>query len=54
MKERADRLVRVRIKNVCSPKDNTTRVRTQATDREETLARETAEKGPSSKIQKNS
>ena len=51
VREKADKLECVRIKNVCSPKDNR-RVRRQATDWEKTFAKETSDKGLSSKTQK--
>ena len=44
----------VKIKNLCSAKDNAKRMRSQATDWEEILTKHTPDKGLLSKIGKNS
>ena len=44
----------VKIKNLCSAKDNAKRMRSQATDWEEILAKHTAGQGLLSKTGKNS
>ena len=44
----------IKIKNLCSAKDNVKRMRSQATDWEEIFAKHTPDKGLLSKIDKNS
>ena len=45
MKERLDKLDFIKIKNVCSAKDNIKRKRRQATVREKIFAKDTSDRG---------
>ena len=54
MKETADQLNFIKIKNSCSIKDNVKRMRRQVTDQKKTFTKDTSDKGYYPKYAKNS